>query len=276
MVDKIDLKNKSKSVFEKIKFLSSQLKKYIFVANEKAKPYKEKARNKVKTLDPALKKRLYSGIVIAILSIFIVVMGGILYIASMFAISCFMIYELVKMLKNIEEKDNKTFVSLRKFGVIYIICFCISMVLIRENQQGLKITIWMFLTIWSLDSFAYFFGKKFGKIKLAPVISPKKTYEGAILGSAGALLVSIIIYRFSHTNSSSSFSLESFVIFSIITIILAQLGDLSESYIKRKCEVKDSGTIIPGHGGFFDRFDSFLIVAPFVYIIIFLNGGVLF
>ena len=223
------------------------------------------------------KKRVISGIVLVFAFAVVVSCGRIIYIISIFACGCFMIYELIKMLDNIKDKSNRTFILLRRWGIIYITICCLSIILIRNaTEQGLKITWWMFITVYSVDTFAYIFGKKYGKLQLAPKLSPNKTYEGAILGSFCAFFISMLLYKAFGTYSEDSFSFESFAIFSIIVIILAQMGDLSESAIKRQCGVKDSGTIIPGHGGVFDRLDSMLIVAPFVYIILFLNGGILF
>ena len=111
---------------------------------------------------------------------------------------------------------------------------------------------------------------------MAPSISPKKTYEGAIFGTITGFCISIVLYNVFYTAQPSSFSLFSFAIVSIIITILAQIGDLAESMIKRQCRVKDSGNIIPGHGGMFDRLDSVLLIAPCVCIIIFLNGGSIF
>ena len=223
------------------------------------------------------KKRVISGIVLIFGFIVIVSLGHIIYTITIFACGCLMIYELIRMLENIKDKSNRTFVLLRRWGIIYIAICCLSIILVRNaTEQGLKITWWMFITVYSVDTFAYIFGKKYGKLQLAPKISPNKTYEGAILGSFCAFFISMLLYKAFGTYSDEAFSFESFAIFSIIVIILAQMGDLSESAIKRQCGVKDSGTLIPGHGGVFDRLDSMLIVAPFVYIILFLNGGVLF
>ena len=223
------------------------------------------------------KKRLISGIVLVFGFAVIVSLGHIIYTIGIFACGCLMIYELIKMLDNIKDKSNRTFILLRRWGIIYIAICCLSIILVRNaTEQGLKITWWMFITVYSVDTFAYIFGKKYGKLQLAPKISPNKTYEGAILGSFCAFFISMLLYKAFGTYSEEAFSGESFAIFSIIVIILAQMGDLSESAIKRQCGVKDSGTLIPGHGGVFDRLDSMLIVAPFVYIILFLNGGVLF
>ena len=223
-----------------------------------------------------LKKRIYYGSIFAIITIFAILCGNVIYMLVVFTALCLMIYELLKMLSNIEETNNQMFIFLRYWGLIYIAICCVSLILIRESKQGLAISIWMFLTIWSVDCFSYIFGKKFGKLKLAPVVSPGKTYEGAIFGTIGGLFVSMICYKIFSTKLINSFSSVSFSLFSIIVIILAQLSDLSESYIKRQCCIKDSGNIIPGHGGILDRLDSILIVAPFVFIIVLLNGGVLF
>ena len=223
-----------------------------------------------------LKKRLYYGLILAMIILLSISFGRAVYIITVFALMCAMFFELLKIISNIEQKNNELFKIFRCWGLVYIALFCISLILIRSSQQGLKISLWMFITIWSVDSIAYIFGRKIGKLKLAPTISPNKTYEGAIIGSIGGLFVSMVIYNFFSTSRINSFSSISFVIFSMIIIILAQLGDLGESYIKRQCGVKDSGNIIPGHGGVLDRFDSFLIAAPFILIIIWLNGGFLF
>ena len=230
----------------------------------------------IKNTNVELKRRIRTAILFLVALLFVVSCGGIIYMATMFVICCIMVYELMKMVSNIEESNNRMFFLLRRWGVIYIAVSCISMVLIREVEQGLKITLWMFFVVMSVDTSAYIFGKRYGKIKLAPEISPNKTYEGAIFGTITGLFVSIALYHFFHTNSKYSFSIQSFIILSLLVIILAQLSDLSESYIKRQCKVKDSGSILPGHGGMMDRFDSYLIVAPFIYIILFLNHSVIF
>ena len=235
--------------------------------------------NKIKHIlntNQELKKRILYGIAFAFVVLFVVLCGGVVYITSVFVITLIMMTELLKIASNIEQQNNKMFVCIRRWGLAYIISCCLSLILIREIIQGFKISLWMYLTVWAVDCFAYVFGKKFGNIKLAKDISPNKTYEGAILGSITGLFASIIIYKIFKTDNVHGFSLVSFVIFSIIVIILAQLSDLSESLIKRQCGVKDSGTILSAHGGLLDRFDSFLIVAPFICIIVWLNGGVLF
>jgi CDP-diglyceride synthetase len=240
-------------------------------------PFLNKQILSFQNLSAETKARVISGLIVVAVCFFSILIGGVVYI-SLIAVGCgVMIYELLKMLSNIEKKNNNTFVLLRRFGILYIIICCLSLILLREFAlQGIKISLWLYCVVWSVDVGGYIFGRKYGKLKLAPSISPNKTYEGAILGSSVGLVVSLLIYKCFGTNLENAFSLGSFVFLTLIVVILAQLGDLSESFIKRQCEVKDSGTLIRGHGGFLDRFDSMLIVAPCLYIILFFNNGVLF
>src|SRR5690606_996650 len=120
---------------------------------------------------------------------------------------------------------------------------------------------------WATDTGAYFFGRAFGKHKLWPTISPKKTIEGAIGGIISACIVGIsfhLIYPFEH-------SFWMIVLVTILVSMVGQLGDLVESAYKRYFGVKDSGNILPGHGGILDRFDSLLFVVPFLHLIHFIS-----
>ncbi|MEG6585919.1 phosphatidate cytidylyltransferase [Dendrosporobacter sp. 1207_IL3150] len=120
--------------------------------------------------------------------------------------------------------------------------------------------IWIaFIGTWASDTFAFFVGSKFGKKKLCPLISPGKTIEGAIGGIAGSIIVIVImgiIFKLSILHS---------VIIGLLVGISAPLGDLAESAIKRYTGVKDSGSLLPGHGGVLDRFDSIMFAVPTVY-----------
>lgn len=131
-----------------------------------------------------------------------------------------------------------------------------------EFKSGLYYTLLVFFTILITDIAAYFFGKRFGKTKLAPVISPKKTVEGAAFGSAFAILTSMIIGFIIGLQWYHS------LILGVLVTLFAQLGDLSESLIKRDAGVKDSGDSLPGHGGILDRADSYLFSAPVAYLYI--------
>ncbi len=114
--------------------------------------------------------------------------------------------------------------------------------------------------IWANDVGAYFVGKSIGKHKLFERISPKKTWEGSIGGLATAMLFCYLLYYF-----YGIFSIPVWMGLCVIVVISGSLGDLVESMIKRTLQVKDSGTLLPGHGGFLDRFDALIFAIPFVY-----------
>lgn len=118
----------------------------------------------------------------------------------------------------------------------------------------------LFVLIWSSDSFAFFTGKFFGKHKMAPRISPKKTWEGF----AGGVFFTLILGYFIETNFPDLRG--NYIIVGLLVAVFAPFGDLVESQLKRTFGVKDSGNIIPGHGGILDRLDSFIICAPVVYL----------
>lgn len=128
-----------------------------------------------------------------------------------------------------------------------------------EVTQGLCLLLFVFLAVAFTDIFAYYFGVNFGKHKLAEVVSPKKTIEGAIGGGVMAILVSCLGVFY------ADLSLFQAIIGGLIVTISAQLGDLSESLIKRDAGVKDSSDILPGHGGMLDRFDGYIFAIPAAY-----------
>ncbi|MBQ8887302.1 MAG: phosphatidate cytidylyltransferase [Candidatus Gastranaerophilales bacterium] len=126
-------------------------------------------------------------------------------------------------------------------------------------KQGLYFLVFIFFVILLTDIGAYYFGVRYGKHKLSPVISPKKSVEGAVAGGLCAIIVGLIIGKLIGISLYHSFVL------ALITTVMAQLGDLSESLIKRDAGVKDSGNSLPGHGGFLDRADSYLFSVPVAY-----------
>ncbi len=117
--------------------------------------------------------------------------------------------------------------------------------------------------VWSTDTFAYLIGKYFGRRKLIPKVSPKKTLEGSLGGTLFGALISLLVA--SHLGLLEP-TLESFLLLTFLTVV-SQLGDLLESALKRLFGVKDSGSTIPGHGGVLDRLDSTLAVAPFLLVV---------
>lgn len=139
-----------------------------------------------------------------------------------------------------------------------------------EEKFNPSIILLMFILTWTFDTFAYITGVKFGKTKILPSISPKKSWEGFI----GGFIFSLIAGFLSQYYFRSYFDKISIICIICISIILpftATLGDFIESYYKRQAGVKDSGSFIPGHGGILDRMDAFMITIPVIYLIIILT-----
>jgi phosphatidate cytidylyltransferase len=130
----------------------------------------------------------------------------------------------------------------------------------ETRDAGLTYIFYSLFMIWATDSGAYFIGKAFGKRKLWPEISPNKTIEGSIGGVVCAVIVGVLFSIFTDIDASL---MQLFVI-TIVLSIFGQIGDLVESALKRHFKVKDSGRILPGHGGILDRFDSLLFVWPLI------------
>lgn len=147
------------------------------------------------------------------------------------------------------------------FGVFYVVVLYSFLILVRE-QFGVVWTVFGLGVTWATDTGAYFGGTRYGKRKLAPKISPNKSVEGAIFGFLAALLTGAIFSLL--TGNSSFWSL----IFALVLSACAQIGDLVESALKRERSVKDSGALLPGHGGILDRFDSLALVFPMLFILL--------
>jgi len=159
------------------------------------------------------------------------------------------------------------------FGFYYIPVLFSFIYLAREHYLG-SFFIWIiFICAWGSDTGAYIFGRLFGRHKLAPVLSPKKTVEGALGGilSSGliAFIYATLMLRFSNVYVDESIPIVLIcIVAGVAGSVFAQLGDLAASAIKRQSNIKDYGNIFPGHGGVMDRFDSVLFTAPSVYILI--------
>ena len=146
--------------------------------------------------------------------------------------------------------------------IILPFTFLISIPFIFGDYQP-KIVICILIFIWVNDSFAYLVGKNFGKRKLFESVSPKKTIEGFIGGWVFSLIAAFLITQ-QHTDSQ--ISLVDWIIIASILSVFGTIGDLIESKFKRQANVKDSGNIMPGHGGMLDRLDSLFFAAPFVFL----------
>lgn len=141
--------------------------------------------------------------------------------------------------------------------------------LVREGDNG-AYTVWLiFLGSWGSDTCAYLFGIAFGKRKMAPVLSPKKSVEGAIGGVLGAAALGAgYAAIFADKLQMSINPIIAFAIICAVGALISMVGDLAASAIKRNHDIKDYGTIIPGHGGIMDRFDSVIYVAPIIWILL--------
>lgn len=152
-------------------------------------------------------------------------------------------------------------ISLSFFGIIYIGTFGSYVGLLRELPYGI---FWVFALLamtWLNDTFAYFVGHRFGKHRLAPLISPGKTWEGLVGGYVGSFLGFLIFWII----FKNPVALRQGFFLTLLVGSFGPLGDLSESLFKRSFGVKDSGNLIPGHGGMLDRIDALLFTAPVVY-----------
>lgn len=154
------------------------------------------------------------------------------------------------------------------FGMFYVILMLSYIYQVRMMQDGAYIVWLIFLCSWGCDTCAYLVGVMFGKHKMAPVLSPKKSIEGGIGGVAGAALLGFIyatIFKDKITIDNAN------IIFPIVCAvggIISQIGDLTASGIKRNHYIKDYSRLIPGHGGILDRFDSVIITAPIIYYLV--------
>ena len=170
--------------------------------------------------------------------------------------------------------SNELYIEFGKLtvGVIYIaVPFSLALTIPRfQLEFGREITtpeiLIIFILIWVSDIMAYVFGSLFGKHKLVPKISENKTWEGAAGGFVFTVLAGFAIAQFILPKSSLNW-----LVLSLIVAFCAPLGDIVESKLKRCFNAKDSGKLIPGHGGFLDRLDSFIFVIPMVYLYLLLN-----
>ena len=154
------------------------------------------------------------------------------------------------------------------FGYIILPFVLITKIPIGINGYNPKIIISIFILIWTNDTFAYIVGKSIGKHKLFETISPKKTIEGFVGGVCFATLAGYFISRY-YFDPKETYLSKSIIIWTITAFIVGifgTIGDLVQSKFKRLANVKDSGKIMPGHGGILDRLDSVIFVAPFVYL----------
>lgn len=213
-----------------------------------------------------------------ILRIYSVITGTVVYFLSAMyfqnlleAKYLILIFPLIFLIAVIElyRKKERPFgnIAFAIFGVVYIsLPFAFLNYLAIYNPLGIQLEYnpWLlmgfFILIWTNDTGAYLAGRAFGKHKLFERISPKKTWEGA----AGGLLLTLLA-AYLLNNYTMIIHLKHWFIIAVIVVVFGNLGDLTESLFKRSVNIKDSGTILPGHGGLLDRFDAVFIASPMVF-----------
>lgn len=155
------------------------------------------------------------------------------------------------------------------FGFFYVSVMLSFIYLTRiEKSNGLYFVFLIFLCAWGSDTCAYCVGKLFGKHKMTPILSPKKSVEGAVGGIIGAAIINMIyVYIYRKVFNMTVSSLWIIGVMAGVAAFVSMIGDLAASAIKRDNSVKDYGNLIPGHGGILDRFDSIIITAPIIYFV---------
>ncbi len=149
------------------------------------------------------------------------------------------------------------------FGMFYVGWSLSHLLLIRDLRPGgREITFMFFAMVWAADVSAYVIGSRWGRHKVAPSVSPKKSWEGLIAGLVGSVLAGLLMRV---VCLSQQLKLTEVIILSFVTGVIAFVSDLGESVLKRGAGVKDSSHLLPGHGGVLDRFDSFFLAAPVYY-----------
>lgn len=228
-----------------------------------------------------LSKRILTAIILAPLVLLLIIKGGSFFFFAAMALYMGMIYEWINLTAKVKKHRLTWIVS----GFLYITLACCTLVIFElyghQRTSYPKELIYIILIVWFSDIFAFIFGRTIGGPKLAPKISPNKTWAGVFGGITGTVILFLVVNYYMPFSKENLFILTAFsnfmpvnntdyaiLAFSVFLCIVSIIGDLLESYIKRRLGVKDSGNIIPGHGGLLDRLDSLLLVMNFFGIII--------
>ena len=220
-------------------------------------------------LDENLKKRIISAAILAPIVIGIVWVGGTLFSMLMLIAAVIMAFEWcnITCMGNNNPVDPKQKQLWMSVGIAYIVISILSLMYIRSLVRGEMAVFFLLLTVWVVDIAAYFSGKLIGGPKILPAISPKKTWAGLIGGMLAAGCVNSVIGLFVGSPTLGMF------IFGASLAVISQMGDFFESWVKRRFHVKDSGGLIPGHGGLLDRVDGLTTTAPLIALMAAMNGG---
>lgn len=213
-----------------------------------------------------LQARVLSAGALAVGFVAVLMAGGILFTAVILLAALLMLREWDRLV----EGESLTW---QVAGLAYVALPCVALIWLRniggaESDTGIMLTLAVMFMVWATDIGAYFTGRLVGGPKLAPSISPSKTWAGLGGGMLAAGLVGILTILFSPypTSAGGGFLL------GLVFAVLAQAGDLFESWLKRRAGVKDSGTLIPGHGGLLDRVDGLVPTLPLFALLVWMSG----
>ncbi len=216
-----------------------------------------------------LQKRIISAGILAPVVLMIVWAGGALFSTTVVVVAVIMSFEWYGIItangKILSEQERKRW---EFSGIAYVASFAGSLIYLRNMESGFGIIFLMLVIVWATDIAAFFAGRIIGGPKIYPKISPNKTWAGLGGGMIAAALVTAFSSVFVH-----SVGFFSMLLLGAVLAVVSQAGDFFESWVKRRFEVKDSGTIIPGHGGVLDRVDGLVTVVIVFAIIAMLNGG---
>lgn len=210
-----------------------------------------------------LSQRLISAAILIPLVMGIIYFGGMPYKLFIVVVALLMMREWIQI---IQGASSDKLGCLGKFGwnsigLLYALTPCFCLFVLRDLSDGKELIFWIFFIVWATDTGAYFAGTKIGGPKLSPKISPKKTWSGLIGGIVSAVLVGQALAMLNFTVHGGT------PMNCAIVAVISQMGDLLESKFKRHFGVKDSGNLIPGHGGILDRLDSIVTVSIYMTIL---------
>lgn len=207
-------------------------------------------------------KRTMSALILIPIVLYVIILGSNPFKCMIVILNILMLYEWFKIVNNKTVEINiytKLFWYI--IGFIYTISAGFSLIYLRDLQLGKEITLWLFLTVWAIDTGAYVTGNIIGGPKIIPSISPNKTWSGLFGGMFFAALICPLIQSYFGRIPLTNIAI------SIIITVIAQFGDFAESGFKRYFKVKNSSMLIPGHGGILDRVDGLVTASIFMVMI---------
>ena len=211
---------------------------------------------------------MLSALILAPLAIFCIFYGSFIFMAMVMAAALVTAHEWYNMVKGFQNA-----VAMMLWGMIYISTSYFSFIFLRFGfEEGAWITLTVMLCVWASDIFAYVCGKAFKGPKMAPTISPNKTWSGlagAVIGFT-AVLILFMLYAPLGLHAAPFYGL---ILAGLVLGVSAQAGDLMISRLKRKAGLKDTGNLIPGHGGLLDRIDALMLIAPLSLLLLLLLQG---